>query len=157
MRTGAMLSPCRTYRYDLWRTWLGGNGYAMFVGLNPSTADETEDDPTIRRCTAFAKAWGYAGLCMTNLFAYRATAPRDMMRASDPVGPQNDEILCSRAEEARVVVAAWGVHGTYGSRHEAVRAMLPKLHYLRLTKGGHPGHPLYLPKTLMPVAWGPNA
>ena len=157
MRSNALLSPCRTYRYDLWRTWLGGNGYAMFVGLNPSTADETQDDPTIRRCVAFAKAWGYAGLCMTNLFAYRATDPRDMMRASDPVGPLNDEILCGRAEGAGVVVAAWGVHGTFGGRHGVVRAALPELHYLRLTKAGHPGHPLYLPKTLAPVAWGSNA
>ena len=157
MRSDALLSPCRTYRYDLWRKWLGGNGYVMFVGLNPSTADETQDDPTIRRCVAFAKAWGYAGLCMTNLFAYRATDPRDMMRASDPVGPLNDEILCGRAEGADVVVAAWGVHGTFGGRQRAVRAALPKLHYLRLTKDGHPGHPLYLPKTLAPVAWGSNA
>jgi hypothetical protein len=157
MQNGALLSPCRTYRYDLWRTWIGGAGYAMFVGLNPSTADETEDDPTIRRCIVFAKDWGYAGLCMTNLFAYRATNPADMMCASDPVGPRNDEILHERAAGAGVVVAAWGVHGTFGGRHNAVRRMLPKLHYLRLTKDGHPGHPLYLPKTLAPVSWGSNA
>ena len=156
MQNGALLSPCRTYRYDLWRTWLGGEGYAMFVGLNPSTADETQDDPTIRRCIAFAKAWGYAGLCMTNLFAFRATDPRDMIVANDPIGPQNDEILRAHANGSGVVVAAWGVHGTLLQRDKAVRTMLPKLHYLRLTKDGHPGHPLYLPKTLEPVAWGSN-
>ena len=153
MRNGATLSPCRTYRYDLWRSWIGGEGYAMFVGLNPSTADETQDDPTIRRCVAFAKAWGYAGLCMTNLFAFRATDPEDMKRATDPVGPQNDLVLMERAACAGVVVAAWGVHGTYKNRARAVRMMLPKLYYLRLTKDGHPGHPLYLPKTLVPAEW----
>lgn len=153
MRNGATFSPCRTYRYDLWRTWLGGEGYAMFVGLNPSTADETHDDPTIRRCIAFAKAWGYAGMCMTNLFAFRATQPKDMMRSADPVGPQNDLVLMDRASRAGVIVAAWGADGDYKNRAWWVRTMLPKLHYLRLTKGGQPGHPLYLPKTLTPVEW----
>lgn len=153
MQPGALLSPCRTYRYDLWRTWSDGEGYAMFVGLNPSTADEIEDDPTIRRCIAYAKAWGYAGLCMTNLFAFRATQPAEMMRASDPIGPLNDDVLRNRAQAAGVIVAAWGVHGTFGGRHQAIRTVLPKLHYLRLTKDGYPGHPLYLPKSLVPVEW----
>jgi len=156
MYNGANFSPDRVYRYDLWRTWLGGDGFAMFVGLNPSTADETQDDPTIRRCVAFAKAWGYAGLCMTNLFAFRATDPRDMKRASDPVGPQNDMVLKERAGRAGVVVAAWGAHGTYKNRAWWVQGMLPKLHCLRLTKDGHPGHPLYLSKTLVPQPWGSN-
>ena len=153
MKNGATLSPCRTYRYDLWRTWIGGNGYAMFVGLNPSTADETQDDPTIRRCIAFAKSWGYAGLCMTNLFAFRATNPGDMKRAADPIGPQNDYVLKERASRAGIVIAAWGRHGTHKDRAWWVRMMLPQLHYLRLTKDGHPGHPLYLPKELVPVEW----
>ena len=80
----------------------------MFVGLNPSTADETNDDPTIRRCISFAQAWGYEGLCMTNLFAFRATEPSDMMKSPDPVGPENDQALINLAESAGVVVAAWG-------------------------------------------------
>jgi len=149
---GAHLSSCRAYRYALWRRWDCGP-HAMFVGLNPSTADETADDPTIRRCIAFARAWGYGGLCMTNLFAYRATQPADMLTQDDPVGPDNDAHLRQSASEAGVVVAAWGTHGTHGGRHKAVRAMLPGLHYLRLTKDGHPGHPLYLPASLRPVAW----
>lgn len=153
MEKGALLSQCRKYRYDLWRTWASGDSYAMFVGLNPSTADEDLDDPTIRRCVAFAKAWGYEGLCMTNLFAYRATAPADMMRALDPVGPLNDEVLHDRAAGAGVIVAAWGVHGKFDERERVVRTALPKLHYLRLTKNGYPGHPLYLPKTLEPMEW----
>lgn len=157
MTSDATFSLCRTYRYDLWRRWIGGDGYAMFVGLNPSTADETEDDPTIRRCIAYAKAWGYSGLCMTNLFAYRATEPKKMMQVADPVGPSNDATLRTLAGRAGVVVAAWGTHGTHLGRGDAVRELLPALHYLRLTKDGHPGHPLYLPKTLVPVAWGYNA
>jgi hypothetical protein len=153
MRNCAHFSPCRTYRYDLWRWWLGGEGFAMFVGLNPSTADETQDDPTIRRCVAFAQSWGYAGLCMTNLFAFRATQPKDMKAARDPVGPQNDGVLKERANRAALVVAAWGTHGGFKNREWFVRMMLPKLHYLRLTKDGHPSHPLYLPKSLAPVEW----
>lgn len=152
--SGAEFSPCRKYRYALYRFWGGKwSEYAMFVGLNPSTADETLDDPTIRRCISFAKDWGYGGLYMTNLFAYRATQPEDMKRADDPVGPDNDYWLRKIAGQASVVVAAWGTHGTYGGRHSAVRAMLPNLHCLRLTKDGHPSHPLYLPKKLRPLAW----
>lgn len=153
MRTKALFSPCRTYRYDLWRDWPGGDGYAMFVGLNPSTADEIQDDPTIRRCIAYAKGWGYSGLCMTNLFAYRSTLPKIMKAATDPVGPGNDARLLQAAESAAVIVAAWGTHGPHRGRAEKVRQMLPRLHYLRLTKEGHPGHPLYLPRTLRPTEW----
>lgn len=129
----------------------------MFVGLNPSTADETQDDPTIRRCIAFAKAWGYAGLCMTNLFAFRATDPKDMRAAAEPIGPANDEHLRTLADGAGVIVAAWGANGTHLGRDVAVRKMLPALHCLALTKGGHPGHPLYLRKTLTPVLMASNA
>ena len=127
----------------------------MFVGLNPSTADEIKDDPTIRRCVAFAKAWGYAGLCMANLFAFRATNPRDMMVAADPVGPENDAHLGMLGQRAGVIVAAWGVNGTHKRRAAQVRKLLPALHCLAITKGGHPSHPLYLPKTLTPVPLAP--
>ena len=157
MVRSARMSQCRRYRYDFWRQWgdliPGTNGYAMFVGLNPSTADETTDDPTIRRCIGFAKAWGFQGLCMTNLFAFRATAPADMMAADDPVGPDNDFVLHDIAKKAGVIVAAWGVHGVFERRDHAVRSMLPQLHYIRLTKSGHPGHPLYLPMSLKPQQW----
>lgn len=156
MTRGTVFSPCRTYRYTLWREWIGGEGYAMFVGLNPSTADETQDDPTIRRCIAFAKAWGYGGVCMTNLFAYRATLPEVMKATSDPVGPDNDEYLRALAADAGVVVAAWGANGTHKGRDAEVRKLLPELHCLALTKDGHPGHPLYLRKTLTPFPMGSN-
>lgn len=153
-----IFSPCRTYRYSLWRECIGGEGYAMFVGLNPSTADETQDDPTIRRCIAFAKAWGYAGLCMTNLFAFRATDPKDMKAAADPVGPDNNKHIGILAQRAGVVVAAWGANGTHLGRDAEVLAMLDQaLHCLALTKDGHPCHPLYLKKTLIPVLMVSNA
>lgn len=152
MERGATLSPCRAYRYSLWRRW-GRGPYAMFIGLNPSTADETHDDPTIRRCVAFARAWGYDALCMTNLFAYRATVPADMMKAVEPVGGDNDEALTDLARGAGVVVAAWGAQGTYQRRDQAVRLLVPGLNYLKLTKAGQPGHPLYLPASLRPVPW----
>lgn len=149
----AEFSDCRKYRYALWRHWGEGKSYAMFIGLNPSTADEKIDDPTVRRCMAFAQAWGYDGLCMTNLFAYRATVPDDMKCAQEPIGPDTDKWLKKLAKKAGVVVAAWGVHGRFMQRDHAVLQMIQPLHYLRLTKGGYPGHPLYLPKTLQPLVW----
>lgn len=150
--TQTIFSPCRTYRYTLWREWIGGDGYAMFIGLNPSTADETKNDPTIRRCMDFAQTWGYAGLCMTNLFAFRATEPKVMLKARiDPIGKDNDGHLQRLAKDAGVIVAAWGAHGNHMGRDQQVRALITNLHYLRLTKDGHPGHPLYLPSELRPV------
>lgn len=148
-----ILSPCRTYRYALWRDFGDqlGEGYAMFIGLNPSTADEVADDPTIRRCMAFAKAWGYGALCMTNLFAFRATDPSDMKVVADPVGPHNDQHLLRLARDAGVIVAAWGTNGTHMGRDAAVRAMVPNLHCLKKTREGHPGHPLYLRADLKPI------
>ena len=153
MTRQTILSQCRTYRYTLWREFGGliGDGYAMFIGLNPSTADEVNDDPTIRRCIAFAKSWGYGALCMTNLFAFRATDPNDMKAAAEPVGPDNDRHLVELARNAGVVVAAWGTHGTYRGRDAIVRSLIPNLHCLKKTGAGHPGHPLYLRADLKPI------
>jgi hypothetical protein len=123
----------------------------MFVGLNPSTADEVADDPTIRRCIRFAKEWGYSGLCMANLFAYRATDPREMLAATDPIGAENDRYLLEYAAGANLVIAAWGNHGNHGNRHTAVKQILPSLYCLKVTRTGMPGHPLYLPQTLKPI------
>ena len=151
-----IFSPCRKYRYTLHRRvgfMFDSAGTGAFVGLNPSTADEHIDDPTIRRCVAFARDWGYRDLLMLNLFAFRATKPKDMLAAADPIGPQNDETLRLVASEAQLVVAAWGAHGSHLEREAAVCKMLPTMHALRLTKDGHPAHPLYLPKTLRPVLW----
>ena len=158
-------SPCRKYRYTLWRVFypmlainppmlpLEGNqahNYCMFIGLNPSTADETRDDPTVRRCIEFAKSWGYGALCMTNIFAWRATDPEAMKSEEAPIGPSNNRWLTCSAAYAGVIVAAWGKHGSHRNRGEFVRGMVPNLHYLELNKDGSPRHPLYLKKTLTP-------
>lgn len=153
MNRQTIFSRCRTYRYILWREWERMNpSYAMFVGLNPSTADETEDDPTIRRCVNYAKRWGYGALCMTNLFAYRAT-DRDVLKAYPyPIGTENDRWLVEVAKDAEIVVAAWGIDGVHLQRDRAVIRLLGKnLVCLSKTKGGHPGHPLYLKKSLTPI------
>ena len=144
--TTAIFSPCRVYRYVLWRWWDREKPYAMFIGLNPSTADETNDDPTIRRCIGFAADWGYGGLCMTNLFAVRATDPQKMTKHPEPIGSENDTWLFRLSHQAGIVVAAWGTKGAYQHRDEDVYAMLKNLYCLGLTKAGHPKHPLYLSK-----------
>ena len=92
----------------------------MFVGLNPSTADEIKDDPTSRKCMRFAQSWGYGGIILANLFAYRATDPRELKGVSDPVGPENDHWLNRLADEAGIVIAAWGIHGGFMRRDSVV-------------------------------------
>lgn len=149
----AVLSPCRNYRYALSRVWDASLPYVLFIGLNPSTADETEDDPTIRRCIGFAKSWGYGGLVMANLFAWRATEPAEMMRQDDPLGEKNDAWLVELASNAGVVVAAWGNDGSFLQRSAHIRALVTDLHYLKLNSTGEPAHPLYLKQTLTPVLW----
>lgn len=149
----ATFSPCLEYRYLLWRRWADDweSNYAMFIGLNPSTATESINDPTVTRCINFSKSWGYSAFLMTNLFAYRATDPKKMLAVADPIGPENDRYLLESAAKAAVVVAAWGNHGTHMGRHEQVKQMLPNLKCLRVTKKGMPCHPLYLPQALTPI------
>lgn len=149
MISTATISPCGRYRYDLWRRWSNGP-YCMFVGLNPSTADETEDDPTIRRCISYAQEWGYSALCMANLFAYRATKPRDMKAAEDPVGPDNDRILRTLFDSAGIIIAAWGRDGKYRCRDLDVLSILDYPFCLKRNQDGSPAHPLYLRADLTP-------
>lgn len=130
----------------LWRRWESGKPYALFIGLNPSTADEVQDDPTIRRCIGYAKRWGYGAYVMANIFAYRATDPKVMMRKDDPIGPYNDAWITRMAEGAGVIVCAWGAHGEYMRRGDEVKRLLfgRDLMCLGKTKNGQPKHPLYL-------------
>lgn len=158
--SGAEFSPCRTYRYSLYRNW-DWQGYAncvMFLMLNPSTADHTENDPTIRRCIGFAKSWGYGGLVVCNLFAFRATNPAEMLAAVDPIGPGNDETLAYQRTHVGLIVAAWGSHGTHQSRGEAIKSVIGRrLDCLGLTKQGQPKHPLYLAADTQPQHfWSPE-
>lgn len=157
--SGALFSKCRTWRYALWRRWDFGSRCKMvaFVGLNPSTADESIDDPTIRRCKNFAKEWGFGGMYMLNAYAFRATDPKDMKAASDPVGPDNDEWLSFYGTEATEIIAAWGVHCELG-RERAVCETIGKLiTCLGRTKDGRPKHPLYLRADTKPEPfWQPQ-
>ena len=148
----AEFSKDRIYRYTLWRIW-EKTDYVMFIGLNPSTADETKDDPTIRRCIGFARDWGFGGLCMVNIFAYRATLPEKMKKVADPIGPMNDYYIALCSMRSELNIAAWGVHGIHKGRDEEIRDLLPSLCHLGLTKVGRPRHPLYLAKTTRPVPW----
>jgi len=142
----AVFSPDRVYRYDLTRHW-GPKPYCVtWIMLNPSTADENTDDPTIRRCIAYSKAWGYDGLAVVNLFALRATHPRVMIKHLAPEGPDNNLVIKARAESSPVVVAAWGLHGAHRGRARDVLALLDgvQLHCLGLTANGQPRHPLFV-------------
>lgn len=157
-----IFSPDRVYRYTLWRHWFDfqRGGFVMFIGLNPSTADETRDDPTIRRCIDYAKRWGFGALCMTNLFAFRATDPEVMKAAKEPIGPQNNTFLLACAADAQLIVAAWGNDGTHLNRGREILYLLaaashsikvPPIHILEMTKWQQPCHPLYKKKTLFPI------
>jgi len=123
----------------------------MFIGLNPSTADESTDDPTLIRCMNFAKSWGFGGVCMANLFAYRATDPADMKAAENPIGSQNNKWLKILAEDAGLIVAAWGNDGAYLGRSDQVKKRLKDLYCLKMNKSGEPAHPLYQRADITPV------
>ena len=151
---GAEFSPCRTWRYALWRHW-DWDGHAnccMFIGLNPSTADETKDDPTIRRCIGFAKASGFGGIYMMNLYAFRATKPIDMVQAADPWGPDNMQAFGYFRTRVSRVVAAWGSIYTRWRPNLKWQSTIAKVitevaqlvWCLGRTKDGSPRHPLYL-------------
>lgn len=151
----AVFSPCLLYRYCLTRVWRPGGKRVLFILLNPSTADHRTDDPTLRRGMAYARAWGYGGLVYCNLFAYRTPSPQEMKKAEDPVGPDNDYYIAEEAQRAEMVVAAWGAHGGHRRRDEHVLSVLAEvdLYALKETKGGHPGHILYLRKDAEPFLY----
>lgn len=153
MKKDACLSPCRLYRYALWRTWDESKKKVMFIGLNPSTADETVDDRTVGRCISYATQWGYGGIIMTNLFAFRASKPTEMMRAENPIGEMNDYYLKRLAVDAALIVGMWGNSGTFLNRSEEVVAMFLNLHCIRVTSGGQPHHTRGLPDGLKAVPY----
>ena len=150
MEKSATFSSCRTYRYSLWRRWDLSLTNCVFIGLNPSTADEITDDKTITRCISFARDWGHGSLCMINLFAYRATKPKVMQGAIDPVGVENNLTLKTITADSGIIIAAWGANGGYCRRDREVIKMIPNLYCLGFTKHEHPRHARYLPKTSKP-------
>lgn len=150
----AVISTDGQYRYFLSRQWQGAGKSIAFIGLNPSTADDKLDDPTIRRCVGFAKSWGGARLWMVNLFAYRATKPQVLSTILDPVGEENDRWLDYVISAADMTVAAWGNYGELNNRSAAIVARhSARLLALSMTKSGMPGHPLYLKRDLSPKSF----
>lgn len=171
---GADISKCGKYRYLLWREWRGthdpkhwewmgfkdGAGHEMgeprsvlFVMLNPSTADGDVDDATIRRCVGFAKAWNYERLEVVNLYAFRATKPKDLLAAGeDMYGPRNQEVIERVARHAGIIICAWGTHANeYWAENVRGWMHLKRHHALGFTRSGQPRHPLYLPADARPV------
>jgi hypothetical protein len=147
----AVFSPDRRYRYALWRIWDERKPVCMFIGLNPSTANENRDDPTTTRCMSFAASWGYGGHCMGNLFAYCSRDPH-ALRNGDPIGPENDAWLAYLAGYSAIVVACWGqIWKDEDGRKEAVIKLVPNLYCLGTTKTGQPKHPLFLPGDTKPL------
>jgi hypothetical protein len=153
----ARLDPTGTYRYTLTRHWGTGVRRVLWIMLNPSTADAREDDPTIRRCRIFSRRWGYAGLTVVNLFAFRAPDPCELAAASDPIGPDNTRTLIEELPLHQLVVAAWGARGGLRGRAGYVRKLIAAagmvVHHLGLTSSGEPKHPLYLSSLIIPQRW----
>ena len=153
MIKNAVLSEDRIYRYALWRIWDESKKRVLFIGLNPSTADEVEDDSTVKRCMSYAEQWGFGGILIGNLFAYRATNPLEMMTASDPVGTENDSWLKKLTNEADLIVGVWGNSGQFKGRSIEVVSMLRRLYCLQITAKGEPHHTRGLPDGLIAIPY----
>jgi len=153
---GARFSDCGQYRYALWRIW-GEGPLATFVMLNPSTADEATNDPTVERCERRARAMGFDGVRVANIFALRSTDPRVLYGHPDPVGPLNDAAIMEAVRDAGMVICAWGGHGNLHGRGQAVGDLLRQhgldLHCLAVNADGTPQHPLYIGYEQRPKPW----
>jgi hypothetical protein len=152
----AVYSDCERYRYLLTRVWAPGRK-ALFIMLNPSTATEYQNDPTVERCERRARALGFGAFRVTNIFAFRATDPKVMRAQTDPVGPGNDAAILGSLSWADQVICAWGSHGAHLDRGAAMTARLREtqtpLFHLGLTQAGAPKHPLYIGYGVQPVMW----
>ncbi len=162
----AEISECGRYRWKLKRRWrlfkesieIHGHGVCSFVMLNPSTADGTQDDPTVRRCIGFASSWGYDTLVVRNLFALRATSPRELLTAENPTGGSRGDAELLRALTGSLTVVAWGSKVPFDRDKDALQ--LFKTHFpgvplfcLGVTKSGSPRHPLYVRADVQPMLW----
>lgn len=160
----AVLSDCKKYRYSLTRVWDDNKPRVLFVMLNPSTADAEKDDPTIRRCIGFAKDWGYGGIYVVNLFALRATNPKDLLKAPFVVGIENEKWFRRMSSLAHLVVCAWGngkivdkLQKRLDHNWKPLSWISKPLHYIELSNDGTPKHPLYLQKHLTPKPYEVSA
>ncbi len=160
IKRAARFDSSRRYRYRLDRCWRSDNFESnnfeidksdlVFVMLNPSCANETADDPTLRACIQVAQRWGFGSLSVVNLFGYCTAHPAELKTVADPVGPENDDYLIAAAEQAQQVVLAWGNAGVFLGRDRTILTLLTpyhsKLSYLQINRSGQPRHPLYIPR-----------
>lgn len=151
----AVYSDCEKYRYSLTRVWDDAGRRAFFIMLNPSTATEVQNDPTVERCERRARALGFGGFRVANIFAWRDTDPRKMRKAADPIGPENDATILEGCAWADQIICAWGTHGAHLNRGPDVAKLLhgQNLFHLGLSKDGHPKHPLYISYSVQPEPW----
>lgn len=153
----AIYSPCERYRYALTRIWDASGDRVTFVMLNPSTATEVQNDPTVERCERRARTLGYGAFRVTNIFAWRDTDPKAMRAAPEPIGPENDAAILDACDWADRTICAWGTHGAFLNRGPAVESLIRATgiapYHLGLSKAGHPKHPLYLRYTQQPELW----
>lgn len=157
MEKSAVIDDTGIYRYFLLREWNSTDPRVAFIMLNPSTADAVQDDPTIRRCIGLARRWGYGSIEVVNLFALRATNPKELKLASDPVGPLNNGCIITALLRSSLRIAAWGVHGNYQKRDKEVleiaRDLGITLDCLGLTRDNFPRHPLYVSNSVWPAPY----
>ena len=153
--SGARFSACRRYRYELWRRWDCRLPSICFIMLNPSTASEAANDPTVTRCQERARRLGYGSLFVGNIFAFRSTDPKLLYMESDPIGHDNDAAILSMALRSELVICGWGGHGDLRGRGKAVEKLLGNagidMRALKLNANGTPAHPLYLSYSLPPI------
>ena len=153
----ATYSACERYRYTLTRVWNPDGQRVLFVCLNPSTATEVQNDPTVERCERRARTLGYGAFRVCNIFAFRATDPKVMRAQADPVGAGNDAAIAESCLWADAVVCAWGTHGAHLERGRAVEGQIrgagARPLHLGLSQAGHPKHPLYIPYAQVPEPW----
>lgn len=150
----AKISADGKYRYCLSRRWGHGNT-VTFMMLNPSTADAEIDDPTIKKCMKYAQTWGFDGIDVINVYAYRATEPDELWQVNDPVGPENNQYIAFYAQKNAPIIAAWGANARPERVREIIK-MIPadRLFALKINKDGSPAHPLYQKDNARPIAFG---
>ena len=155
MKKNAIIDDSGMYRYMLMRQWGKGNRFINFILLNPSTADHEKDDPTVKACIAIAQNNGFDGVYITNLFAFRATQPKDLKQATDPIGPENETYLLKYNQLSEKTIVAWGNHGSFFGGAKRVLDLFSKktLYCLVKNKSGTPKHLLYVKRDTFPVVF----
>jgi hypothetical protein len=148
LENDAVISDCEKYRYLLRRVWDHAKPRALFIMLNPSTADAKVDDPTIRSCVRLARGLGYGSIEVVNIFGWRATDPAELPKQPDPIGPMNERIVVAAIGRCDVVICAWGANAMAARKSNficgLIRPYRPVPYCLGTTKSGSPRHPLYV-------------